>query len=211
MIAYKFRSADQFGFAMDILIKRRLRCSDWAALNDPMEGMFVTSTRNELDPVEQVNAIIKEKKRIKVCALSQTFDCHLLWAHYASGFSGLAVEVDLPEDDQRIRKVTYRGIAAYVPIAGAIDPESVANQVLSSKYSEWSYEREVRVLAHETWYQLDRPIRRVIAGHRMAPAVCDALKIVCERLGIPLFRTGIGDEGIDADNLQPFRLGQSAS
>jgi hypothetical protein len=38
----------------------------------------------------------------------------------------------------------------------------------------------------------------------MQPAVLDALQIICERKDITLNRTGIGDEGIDADFLPPL-------
>src|SRR5262249_29405140 len=59
-----------------------------------------------------IDEIIRSKKGLLVCALSQTFDCHLLWAHYASGFRGLAIEVDLPDDDRNVRPIQYRGVFA---------------------------------------------------------------------------------------------------
>jgi len=81
------------------------------------------------------------------------------------------------------------------------DAERAAEEILSSKYNEWAYEKEVRILQPSEWYKLQRPVRRVIAGHRMPPAVLDALQIVCERRNIILDRTGIGDEGTDADSV----------
>ena len=42
-------------------------------------------------------------------------------------------------------------------------------------------------------------MKRVIAGHRMKPAVMHALQIIWDKKNILLNRTGIGDEGIDAD------------
>lgn len=207
MKAYKFKAAEQIPHAFDIIFNSRLYCADWSNLNDPMEGMFAYSypsgTAKKNDIKRTVEKIVREKKRLRVCSLSETFDCHLLWSHYASGFSGLAIEVDLPDDSPDVRKVEYRGVFAGVRMDGEIDPQQAAEAILSSKYAEWSYEREVRVLHRETYFPLAGRVRHVIAGHRMEPALFDALNFICHRKGIRFSRTGIGDEGIDADSVEP--------
>jgi hypothetical protein len=116
MLAYKFRSSSQLDFAFDIIFNNRLHCADWRNLNDPMEGMFAYSYRStdERDYSEQVDEIIRHKERLLVSSLSRTFDCHLLWAHYASGFAGLAVEIELPDNSPRVKVVEYRGVFGYV-------------------------------------------------------------------------------------------------
>jgi hypothetical protein len=201
MRAYKFRGSSQFDLTLDVLFNQRLYCADWSKLNDPMEGRFVYShsSSDEADYKNVVQEIIEHKQRLRVCSLSKTFDCHLLWAHYASGFDGLAIELELPEDDPRIRNVQYRGVFGYVGIDRVRDPGQVASEILSSKYQEWKYEQEVRVLIPDEYYPVPGGVKRVIAGHRMKPALFQALRIICEARGITLCRTGIGDEGIDAD------------
>jgi hypothetical protein len=171
-----------------------------------MEGMFVYSyrTTDERDFKEEVAKIVKYKQRLKVCSLSKTFDCHLLWAHYASGFDGLAIEVELPDRSPVVKNVEYRGVFAPVSLENPVRADRTAAQILSSKYREWSYEQEVRILQHQDWYLLTKPVTRVIAGHRMNPALFEALRIICERKQITLNRTGIGDEGIDADYVPPL-------
>lgn len=135
MRAYKFRAASQIAFALDIIINRRLFCSDWKMLNDPMEGMFVYSHQSSdgYDYKKVVQQIIEEKKRLKICSLSATFDSHLLWAHYAGGFDGLAIEVEIPDNHRSVKKVDYRGVFAHVSMPNGRSPEELANQVLSSK------------------------------------------------------------------------------
>lgn len=204
MKAYKFRSSSQFEFALDIILNNRLYCSDWRNLNDPMEGMFVygSGAPGASDPKERVAQIIEQKRGLKVCSLSKTFDCHLLWAHYASGFSGIAIEVDIPERSSSIKHIQYGGVfGPYLSPEGNHSAEDAASLVLSSKYKEWAYEKEVRVLQHDEYYELPKPVVHVIAGHRMRPALFDTLRIVCESKGILVSRTGIGDEGIDADHV----------
>jgi hypothetical protein len=207
MKAYKFRSTQQLPFALDIIMNGRLRCSDWRTLNDPMEGRFVYSYRatDERDFKERVSEIIEYKQQLKVCSLSKTFDCHLLWAHYANGFDGMAIEVELPENGPEVKHVNYGGVFAPVSFDTPEPPEIVAEQVLSSKYREWSYEQEVRILQRDEWYHLAKPVRRVIVGHRVHPAVFEALQIICEEKEVEINRVGIGDEGIDADWVEPRR------
>lgn len=206
MLAYKFRSASQLHFALDIILNNRLHCSDWRELNDPMEGQFAYSYRatDERDHSEEVAEIISHKRRLLVCSLSRTFNCHLLWAHYASGFSGLAVEVELPERAHNVRLVEYRGVFGHVLFDRVVDPAQAAEEILSSKYDEWAYEQEVRILQPGKWYPLHTPVKRVIGGHRMDPAVFEALRIICKDRKVVLTRTGIGDEGIDADYVPPL-------
>jgi hypothetical protein len=208
MKAYKFKAAHQIPHAFDIIFNSRLYCADWSNLNDPMEGMFAYSFKSadEEDVKRTVEKIVREKKQLRVCSLSETFDCHLLWSHYASGFSGLAIEVELPDDSPAVRKVNYRGVFAGVNFHGHdIDAQQAAEDILGSKYVEWAYEREIRVLYRDSYFALSKPVRHVIAGHRMEPALFEALNFICHKKGIRFSCTGIGDEGIDADFVAPPR------
>lgn len=207
MRAYRFRSSAKIEFALDILINRRLHCSDWRALNDPMEGLFLYVTNGQETWAERaVKGIGDAKSRYRVCSLSRSFQSHLLWAHYASGFDGLAIEVDLPDDDPRVREVEYRGVFAFLDEEDLRNEEEAARTILFSKNEEWRYEKEIRILSAEQYYWLERPIRRVIAGHRMNQALFQTLHMVCEREGIEFTKIGIGDEGIDADPVRSVDL-----
>lgn len=207
MRAYKFRSSAQVEFALDIILNRRLRCSDWRKLNDPMEGLFFYSARGDEPYVEDfIRGIGGAKSRYKVCSLSADFQSHLLWAHYAGGFDGLAIEVDLPDDDYRIRKVQYRGVFHFLDIQRIRTEDQAARDILFSKYQEWSYEQEIRILSEDDWYRLASPVRRVIAGQRMNQALFSTLAMVCDKQGIEFCKVGIGDEGIDADPVRKSDL-----
>lgn len=207
MRAFKFRSAQNIEFALDIIINRRLFCADWKNLNDPMEGMFAYST---MDRSPEVNRIVKgignEKQRYKVCSLSADFQSHLLWSHYAGGFDGLAIEVELPDHHQDIRHVDYRGVFAFLDIDNVVNEDEAARRILFSKYQEWQYEEEIRVLSSEPFFELQSPIRRVITGHRMNPALLETLVVLCDREGIEICTVGVGDEGLDADHVDRDRL-----
>lgn len=205
MKAYKFRPASKIAFAFDIIINKRLHCADWKNLNDPMEGTFVYSYKEKEESVvsKRVKGISEAKRKYKICSLSGTFDSHLLWSHYAGGFDGVAIEVDLPDDTPSIKLVDYRGVFAFLDMDDNISEDEAAKKILFSKYDEWQYEQEIRILNDSEWFELRRPIKRVIAGHRMPKALFNVLNITCNSLGIILNKVGIGDEGIDADYVAP--------
>ncbi len=98
-----------------------------------------------------------------------------------------------------------RGVFGFVNMDDVTNEEDVARKILFSKYNEWEYEKEIRILSENQWYNLEKPITRVIAGQRMSKALFDVLNITCTKLGITLNRVGIGDEGIDADYVEPFK------
>lgn len=207
MRAYKFRSSSQIEFALDILLNRRLYCSDWRRLNDPMEGVFAYSSHGDEPYVQSlVKGIGDAKSRYKVCSFSAHFQSHLLWSHYAGGFDGLAIEIELPDDDPMVRKIEYRGVFAFLDMDSVTDEEEAAQRILFSKYQEWSYEEEIRILSTTDWYELKHPIRRVIAGQRMNQALFKTLALICDRENIQFCKVGIGDEGIDADRVAPEDL-----
>jgi hypothetical protein len=209
MRAYKFRRASQADRIFDILINNRLYCAELDDSNDPVEGIFAHTCSSDMkhqarDFSDEVHKVIRD---YRICSLAGTYGCHLLWSHYADGFNGVAIEVDLPDDHRKIEEVKYRGVFALVKITRESRSQKSAEQVLfSSKYSEWSYEREIRIISGDQWHQLERLVRRVIAGHRIAPPLFDALQLVCETLNIGIGRIGIGDECLDVDRVPPSRL-----
>jgi hypothetical protein len=65
MLAYKFRSPSQLDYALDIIFEKRLHCSDWEELNDPMEGIFKYSYRSpeELARYKRLVEILRRGKK----------------------------------------------------------------------------------------------------------------------------------------------------
>lgn len=208
MLAYKFRGADQIPFALDILLKRRLYCADWSRMNDPMEGRFsysITScnpydnrgVQREDHYHDLADEIVDEKKKCRICSLTLNADSRLLWAHYASGFTGLALELELPDDSPNIRPVTYPERCADVDLDNYQSPLEEVKKILTTKLKDWEYEQEIRILQKEQWFELPRPVTRVICGSRMNHAMFEALQMVCAAKEIPISRMHIDDEGID--------------
>jgi hypothetical protein len=207
MQAYKFRSAAQIAFALDIVFKQRLHCSDWSTLNDPMEGRFRYEpfSPERVQYAERLQQIIDGKKAYRVCSLSKTYHSRLLWAHYASGFDGLAIEVELPIEDDKgeIHDMIYQDRLPTVDLKRNLQSKDKALSILTHKHTEWSYEEEIRIIKekHE-WYKLSTPVKCIIVGHRFNEALLEALRIVCEQKGISLKGTRVQKQGVVAVELR---------
>jgi hypothetical protein len=160
-----------------------------------MEGRFLysLSSHEQVQHKERLQQITDGKKPYKVCSLSKTYKSRLLWAHYASGFDGLAVEVELPVPEPRIHNVIYQDVLPMLDLQSNVPLEEEVPFILTHKHIEWNYEEEVRIIQKTEWYELRNPVRRIIIGHRFNEALFQALRIVCERKDITLNRTRVDE------------------
>jgi hypothetical protein len=195
MRAYKFRSSTQIARAFDIIFNSRLYCADWTTFNDPREGFFESSPSDN----RKTEAIRSAKRRFKICCLSKSFSSRLLWAHYASGYDGLAIEVDLPAQTAYgpICNVTYENVLPNADLQLG-DVDAVALSFLRRKDRDWRYEDEVRIIQGEVWFPLDNPVQRIIVGHRFNESLLNALHLVCLDRQIELMRTSIQNYKVTA-------------
>jgi hypothetical protein len=201
MKAYKFRGEDQTSFAFDVIFNNRLYCASWRELNDTLEGKF-TAIINFGDKAAEkhLKKVLAAKYPLRLCSLSATCNQHLLWSHYATGFRGLALELELPENPEIITGVTYRKeISEEILIETTQPEESIARKILSSKFNEWDYEAEIRILQKEQWYEFGSSSRvtKIICGHRMKDGLFKAVKMIGNAKGIPVSKTTIEDSGIE--------------
>ncbi|HEY3377488.1 MAG TPA: DUF2971 domain-containing protein [Armatimonadota bacterium] len=194
--AYKFRSASQIEFIVDILDEKKLYCSAWNRLNELSEGLFEFSSTGDAVKNEQLKQrLTGAKNQLLVCSLSEDYADYLLWTHYAGGFNGVAIEVELPESPDIIRKVIYenkirKNIDGFDP---SCDVDELAKQVLCSKFDKLRYEQEIRVFSDTELFPVD--VRRVIVGPGMPKTLPKEFSSVCRQKKIKLCRATIDDAG----------------
>jgi len=202
MNAYKFRTADSLDRVTDILMNRRLYCSEIRRLNDIREAdIRVGNDRDrEVEVFEFGLTVTRGISQHRVCSLCRIFDNPLLWAHYAGGSSGLAIEVVLPSD--HATEVTYDD--DFVFLSEYIDRgvDAAVRAALARKTKLWQYEQEVRVVTRTEFYYLPTPIQRVIVGPRIDQSTLHSLTQVCSEQAIPLQRAIVADRGIYTVGLQ---------
>lgn len=186
MKAYKFRAVENLHFVIDILFNKRLYCCRSEVLNDIREAAVRVGNDKgrEIEIIEYGEEVAKQLKQLRVCALTKSFNNHLLWAHYTGGYTGVAIEVEL--DDADVTEVTYGDDFIFLSqLIASCSPEAAARRVLAKKYKDWSYEGEIRLITKSEFYPLTRPISRVIAGSRTSPALVSALHLMCSHARKP--------------------------
>ncbi len=211
MTAYKFRSTNNFDFLIDILLNKRLYCADYRDLNDVFEADIRTGvdTGREREFIKKMKHYHELLKTYRICSLSKTADNHQLWAYYANGHTGLAIIVELPETDDNVFEIEYSNDLLFFSemIEDYENPKNIIKPLLMKRTS-WKHEEEIRIITNEPFFDLKKKIKGVIAGARMNPTTQIALNILCEKIGIPLYRAVITDRSISnvgyQNNYEPY-------
>jgi hypothetical protein len=204
MKAYKFRTVENLHFVFDILFKKRLYCCLINQLNDFREAhtMMGLAPGREIELINFAIEALEEVASFRICALSRTFDNHLLWAHYAGGYTGIAIEIEL-EESEAVPIVYEDSYILWSDLIDQFSPEDAARKLLSNKFKDWHYEEEVRVISKNEYYELSRPITRIIVGPKTSPVVIGALAIICKQFGVGLERMVVTPSGIIAQKFDP--------
>jgi hypothetical protein len=162
-------------YGLMALRKRRLRASRLTALNDPFELIGVDVS----DPdVRRAMHAYKDKISITkgIHCFSRSWSNPVLWSHYADRHRGICLGFDV--DDELTIRVTYereRLNPAELWKGNEEQQQDFMQRILSTKFSHWSYESEVRVFVelaapdqdtgfHFTDFSPRLALREVIVG-----------------------------------------------
>ena len=172
------RSAQAIDQELDAIEKNYIYCSEFSGMNDPMEGFFRPSKLLKgRDAYKDVTRdIVSSKSAIGIASLTETYESSLMWAHYASNYTGICLEyhtqdlLDCLPDTVNLVRLAYVDRPLLVLPKLARNAENAAKGVLSQKHYSWSYEREWRVLAKIGKIKLGRnsPIREILMGSRLS-------------------------------------------
>lgn len=144
-LLYKFRplaNCDNFLRAEKIVTSREFWFSPLWDQNDSMEAIY----NPQQIPPDQERNITPEKLRTRICSSSSEKGLYhpLMWAHYACGFKGIAIEVEVKTTKSvKVHEVVYRNNPTLIT-AGATDKET-AHSIITSKSRIWEHESELRV------------------------------------------------------------------
>ncbi len=170
MKLYKYKSLANFEFVADILLNKRLFASDFNNLNDPMEGDF----NKDYASSGYFKIITDEMNKIKICSLSRNMSNPILWAHYADGFKGICIEVEINESILTPYKIVYSEFnpipsEGYRGLQGKdeeVTPHDWAMTALKGKYEAWKYEDEYRLFSDSKYISEGLSITAIYFGTR---------------------------------------------
>lgn len=161
MIVYHFISSE---FTLKALRDRRLKIARINELNDPFQlcaaDFSDSDTRSKLETFRnQMNA------RYGVICFSEHYRDPVLWSHYADGHRGAALVFEIP-DEQAI-PINYQPERFHWDVDAAIQrggfAESDLSQLISTKFSSWQYENEIRMTCrlNDHFCQIDSKGKKV--------------------------------------------------
>ena len=167
----------------------------------PMWIQLKNKVRTELKSLCQT--FEEMKKTTGITCLSEKYDSLLMWAHYANNHRGICVEYELLEINEQLNfapvPIIYDNDRA---VYSSIDdnPIEVFIKSLTSKSSEWSYEKEWRIIQDDkacgnSWdYQKNGALLDMITPHSIIlgcmvnPEFEKDMKEYCEENEINLYK-----------------------
>jgi hypothetical protein len=211
MKLYKLRSLTNLERFLDIVLNERLYCAPFEELNDPFEGLYIAvshfppvmlqRTGSVRHSLENASSLHEHEKYSRICSLSSSFKDVRLWAHYADGHKGVAIEIDFAGHEADVVPIHYlTELKRYSnTILGAVFPDDV----LRHKTVHWLYEEEVRILQGAPFYPIAGRITSVILGVRVSSDHKNILdKVLPEN--IPMIETKINEVTLEVEPNQSF-------
>lgn len=148
---YKFLSAD---LALRVLVEKQLKLSLISELNDIYDcSPTIKAPADEpvhTDETWTKHVVAQNTKNYGMLCLTNSFQSPLLWGHYSSSGTGIALGFDPDQFPwKNPRPILYRDSRPRFdwPSEDQISAESVKtmlNESFCIKATEWAYEREVR-------------------------------------------------------------------
>ena len=218
---YKYRGGrgilDKDGksiFERDVatLVNNQLYLPTKDGLNDPTEGVygddalrmfFKVFSKYSHNVEEQYNKFTDKFRNVGVYSLSKSFDNELLWAYYASGHTGFAIEYDIDILEQSLNynayaQQLYKFDVEYWNDVPQIDISTIrGNEIvemlkrfIGAKSSSWAHEKEIRLIFENTGlFEIDnKAVTAIYFGCRMPDGDIDYIMEKLKGRGLKYFK-----------------------
>ncbi len=203
-IVYKYKSVStqtDFNRVLDTIKNNHIYLPKPSMLNDPMEAnaveirltyagaSYTFNCGKILSPVED------EQNKYQVLSLSAIPNSPIMWAHYASGYSGCCLVYSTEMAFSKVEPIIYTDMVFRLGEEDLPDDISMANAVRESlrfKHKDWAYENEWRIIrCKDTDYLEYEPseLLGIIIGENMNLDRRKVLVKLCEEKNVPCFRT----------------------
>lgn len=120
-----------------------------------------------------------------ICCFSKKNADLLMWSHYADSHTGICLGFDVKKDSGFFTfpiNVNYQDAYPKIDISEEGNYKVYVNTLMSTKYSEWSYEEEVRIMKDSNKAYSFKPsaLVSVTFGCKVEDAVIEEVKHVVE-------------------------------
>lgn len=198
MLLYKLRAFNSLDKLLDILLMERLYCAKYQDLNDPFEAMFhiqlpkpqpfMCGLSRAGDPLVKMKTTTTVAKHFpslpeqRVCSLSRDISDVRLWSFYAAGHTGVAIEIDFSDIEEKVNIVQYR--PELPKFSNTLLSSPRIEDILTHKTAHWVYEDEYRILHADEYFPIKGMIKRVIAGPLASESNLEILRRALPQLQI---------------------------
>lgn len=123
---------------------QRLKVSRFSDLNDPFELMAVNVNNKAMRRAFNATRTELNTATGLIC-FTRDWKSPLMWGHYADKHAGMALGFDIPSE--LLKDVNYATRLSDLKIDQKTNKpdECTLNNLISTKFSEWSYEKECRL------------------------------------------------------------------
>ena len=134
---------------LDMIVHKRIYLSTCDPMNDIDEGKWEYTNNKDNEYIKYAKKLREIVDTLRFTSFLASINNPLMWAHYAGGFSGVALEYDLVPTQYDIRKIDYDGIPSVSKnqmervIARELLPQEIG--ILKQKSGCWGYEEEWRL------------------------------------------------------------------
>lgn len=158
---YKYKSASakiDFDRVLDIIKNNHIYLPKPSMLNDPMEANALQISLDCMGAgytlsCGKVHPIIEEwQNRYRILSVSAIPDSPIMWAHYASGYSGCCLIYSTKKTFSKIEPIIYTDITFSLSDEDFMDediPSEAIEESLRFKHKDWAYENEWRLIQNE--------------------------------------------------------------
>ena len=202
-IVYKYKSIStqtDFNRVVDIIKNNHIYLPKPSMLNDPMEakalqvyldcmGAGYTLACGKIHPIVE-----DRQNQYRVLSVSSIPNSPIMWAHYASGYSGCCLIYSTEKTFSEIKPVIYTDITFDLFDIDFMDDEmsEAIEESLCFKHKDWAYENEWRLIQNEDAGFLNYEASElvgIIIGENMSLDKRKVLVKLCKDKNVPCFRT----------------------
>lgn len=140
-ILYKYKSLKDLKPILDMIVLNKIYGAKYEELNDPMEGAFMALIDDEYEEeIKKIERLKEAKQRSRICSFSKSYNNAMMWAHYADGFRGCCIGVEVKTRAWKRTEVAYNDALIQ------LKPQTDAEDIFANKRLLWKYEEEVRYI-----------------------------------------------------------------
>ena len=195
---YKYKSIRdliELDRILDIINNKKIYMPSFDELNDPFESYLVNfklshAGSNIIESAGERPAIIDEIfKPYGILSLTDNCRNQAMWASYSNMYKGICLGFEkLP----KVKPIKYIKQDKKIPELN-IDEITTKDieQILMSKYNNWKYEKEYRMISKEKYYNIKKNLKLIIIGHRIEPNIKEMLYRECINNNIEVYTTYI--------------------